>query len=117
MAIRCVTDRISRFELQALAGDDLPRMIKVVADLDRRVLGFGGPMHRDIEIVLLSDGSLLKDLWGFTLYLDRPWADAFEFRSPVNIRPQDGSPSIQIHDENTCRAIMALAGERIDWDH
>lgn len=117
MAIRCVTDRISRSELQVFAGDDLPATVKVVADLDRGVLGFGGPMHRDIEIVLLSNGSVLKNLWGFTLYLDRPWADAFEFRSHVNIRPQDGSPSIQIHDAKTCQALVALAGERIDWDH
>jgi hypothetical protein len=76
----------------------------------------GGLMHRDIEIFLLSDGSRLKDLWGFSLYLNRPWSEAFEFRSHVNVRPQDGSTSIQIHDEKLCQAIIALAAERIDWD-
>ena len=116
MAIRCVKDRISRTELKAFLPEVGPASVKVVADLDRKVLGFGGPMHHDIEVVLLSDGSSLKHLWGFSLYLDRPWTDAFEFRSHVNVRPQDGSPSIQLHDEHLRQALVALAAERIDWD-
>ena len=116
MAVRCVKDRISRTELQALSGDDLPEMIKSVADLDRGILGFGGPMHKDIELALLGDGADLAHIWGFILHLDRPWTDAFEFRSNMNVRPQDGNPSIQIHDEKIRRAIVALAAERIDWD-
>ena len=100
MAIRLVQERIFRRELQALSGDDPAQMIKVVADLDRKILGVGGPMHNDIEALLLADGSDLKSLWGFSLYFERPWVDAFEFRSHVNVRPQDGNPSIQIHDQN-----------------
>jgi len=116
VAVRLVKDRISRTELQALSGNDAPEMIKLVADLDRRVLGFGGPMHKDIEIVLLADGSKLEHIWGFSLHFDRPWIEAFEFRSHINVRPQDGSSSIQIHDDKICQALVALAAERIDWD-
>jgi hypothetical protein len=116
VAIRCVKDRISRTELKALSGDDPVETVKVVADIEKRIISFGGAMHRDIEVSLLSSGSHLKDLWGFSLYLDRPWSEAFEFRSHVNIRPQDGSPSIQIHDTKLCQALIALAAERIDWD-
>ncbi len=116
MAIRLVKERISRSELQALSGDDQVDVIKIVADLDRKVLGVGGPMHHDIEALLLADGSDLKSLWGFSLYFDRPWVEAFEFRSHVNVRPKDGSPSIQIHDEKICKALVILAAEHIDWD-
>jgi hypothetical protein len=116
VAIRLIKDRISRTELQAWTREDGVDWVKVVADLDRDVLGFGGPMHHDIEVVLLADGSNLKDLWGFSLHLDRPWTDAFEFRSHVNVRPQDGNPSIQIHDEKVCQVLTALAAKCIDWD-
>jgi hypothetical protein len=116
VAIRIVKDRISRTELKMLSSEDHIEMIKVVADIDKRILGFGGSMHHDIEVALISDGSNLKNIWGFSLYLDRPWAEAFEFRSHVNVRPQDGSPSIQLHDKKLCQALVALAAERIDWD-
>jgi hypothetical protein len=116
VAIRCVKDRISRTELKVLSGDEPVATIKVVADIEKRIIAFGGLMHRDIEVSLLSNGSHLKDLWGFSLYLDRPWSEAFEFRSHVNVRPQDGSPSIQIHDEKLRQGLIALAAERIDWD-
>jgi hypothetical protein len=116
MAIRLVKDRIFRTELQALAGEAFPPTIKVVADLQRRILGFGGRMHKDIEIMLLADGSQLKDIWGFNLCLDRPWPDVFEFRSNINVRPHDGNMSIQIRDEKICQALVVLAAERIDWD-
>jgi hypothetical protein len=117
MAIRCVKDRITCTELKAIAGHDHAGMIKVVADLKLRLLGFGGTIHHDIEKVLLAEGSSHQDMWGFNLYLDKPWAEAFEFRSHVNIRPKDGNPSIKIHDQKICQALFALALERIDWDH
>ena len=116
MVIRCVKDRIPRTELQALSGNDPSGRVKIVADLERRILGVGGPMHKDIEVMLLSDGSKLGNIWGFILHPDRPWADAFEFRSNMNVRPQDGSSSIQIHDEKLCEALRVLAAERIDWN-
>ena len=115
MAIRIVKDRISRTELKVLSGESPAGAVKVVADLDKKVLGIGGPMHRDIEIVLLSDGASLHNLWGFSLYPDRPWENAFEFRSHVNIRPQDGNHSIQIQDKKLCDLLVALAAARIDW--
>ena len=40
MAIRCVKDRISRTELKALSGDDLVETIKVVADIEKRIIAF-----------------------------------------------------------------------------
>jgi hypothetical protein len=116
VAIRLVRDHISRTELKAISGEVYAGMVKVVADIDQGVLGLGGSMHHDIEAALLAQGSNLKSLWGFSLYLGRPWAEAFEFRSHVNVRPLDGNPSIQIHDEKLCKALLALAEERIDWD-
>lgn len=116
MAIRIVKDRISRTELKALLDEDAAGL-KVVADLDKALLGIGGLMHHDIEALLISDGSKRKDLWGFSLFLDKPWQEAFEFRSNVNVRPQDGNVSIQIRDEKICQALLALAAERVDWNN
>ena len=116
MATRLVKDHISRTELKALIEDDRITTVKAVADVRRGVIGFGGPMHHDIEATLIEDGSLLRHLWGFSLFLDRPWCDAFEFRSHVNVRPEDGNPSIQINDASVRQSLVTLAAKRIDWD-
>lgn len=117
MSTTIVKDRITRSALLSLDHDAGVEMVKAVADVHRGVIGFGGAMHHDIEATLLAEGSVLKDLWGFSLYLNRPWSDAFEFRSHVNVRPEDGSPSIQINDATLRAALVALALQRVDWDH
>jgi len=114
--IRVVKDgRITRTELRSLAQETYGVMIKAVADLDRGVLAFNGPMHKDIQAVLLTEGSRVRDMWGFCLHLDKPWVVAFEFRSHINARPEDGNASIQINNELVCRAIVSLAVRHVDW--
>jgi hypothetical protein len=116
MAIRLVKDQITRTELKDLIKEDRVETVKAVADVRRGIIGFGGDMHHDIERTMIEDGSLLRNLWGFSLFLDRSWRDAFEFRSHVNVRPEDGNPSIQINDMSVRQSLVTLASKRIDWD-
>ena len=116
MAITVVKDRITRSALQALAQDDFVDMIKVVADINSGMLACGGESHRDGVAVLLVEGSLVKDLWGLCLHFDKPLPEAFEFRSQINVRPKDGSVSVQINDQKLCQALTALVRQHLDWD-
>ena len=115
MTISLVTERILCSELKKIAGETYVTMIKAVADLDKRMVGFGGQLHKDVEALLLSEGSDTKHLWGFCLHFDRPFDEAFEFRSHINMRPQDGNPSVQINDARICQAIRDLVALRVVW--
>ncbi len=116
MTISLVTERILCSELKTIAAETYVTLIKAVADLDKGIVGFGGKLHKDVEALLLSEGSDTKNLWGFCLHFDRPVDDAFEFRSHINMRPQDGNPSIQINDAKICQAIRDLVALRVDWN-
>jgi hypothetical protein len=65
-------------------------MVKLVADLERKILAYDAEWHADLETELLEDGSLQKDLWGFNYY---PSQDVLEYNSLINIRPLENKSS------------------------
>ena len=83
-------------------------MIKIVADIRRRVLSGGGEMHADCESVLLEDGSEQDDLWGANWY---PREQRIEFESLLNIRPRLGNRGILIQDENIRKQVESVTRE------
>ncbi|MFH0753031.1 MAG: DUF5674 family protein [Candidatus Omnitrophota bacterium] len=115
MIIRIVRDRIARSALKVLAQETYVDMIKAVADIDKGVVAFGGQMHADAQAMLLAEGFLKKDLWGFCFFVERPFSEAFDFTSHINIRPEDGNSSVRIQDAGLCQKLARLVQERIDW--
>lgn len=67
-----------------LANENYPNYIKVVVDIDRRILAAGGEWHADAEVVLLENGSKQVDLWGGGVDLI---TKEIEFTSLINTRP------------------------------
>ena len=67
--------------------------VKVVVDVERRVLALGCEVHVDCAEELMGDGSRAADLWGANFYPD---TKAIEFTSLINIRPKDGNRSLGI---------------------
>ncbi|MBF0330390.1 MAG: hypothetical protein HQL17_00505 [Candidatus Omnitrophica bacterium] len=117
MTVKIVRDRITHSALEALAQEAYVEMVKAVADLRKGVVAFGGEMHTDAQAALMAEGSAKKDLWGFCLVLGRPFADAFDFTSHINIRPEDGNPSVKIKDPDVRRSVVELTAQRVDWSH
>lgn len=76
-------------QTQALTED----FIKVVADLDRKILSLGFELHIDCAEELMKDGSHSKNLWGANIY---PQENKIDFVSLINIRPADGNRSMEI---------------------
>lgn len=68
-------------------------MIKGVVDVAERKIALDAEMHADLETLLLQDGSLQKNLWGFNLYPEMDGDDFLEFDSLINIRPNQGNRS------------------------
>jgi hypothetical protein len=87
--------------------------IKVVVDIERRVLAGGGEMHYDCEQVLLDCGSRQQDIWAAG-YM--PSTTRMTFDSMVNLRPRQNR-SMEILDatirERVAQIIMEFLGGEI----
>ena len=67
--------------------------VKVVVDVERRILAAGCELHIDCADELVEDGSAARDLWGANVY---PEKGVIQFVSLINIRPRDGNRSMEI---------------------
>lgn len=75
------------------AAKDLDGFIKIVVDIDRKILTAGGERHVDGEQLLLTDGSRQSSLWGGGFDTDTKEID---YNSMINLRPGDNNPSREI---------------------
>lgn len=72
---------------------DFDGYIKLVVDVERKILAGGGKRHFDGEQKLLEDGSKQENLWGGGLDLETKEVD---YNSIVNLRPSQDNPSRDI---------------------
>lgn len=86
-------------------------MVKIVVDLEEKILALDAEMHADLEQNLLEQGSLQNNLWGANIYFDKP--GFIEFNSLINIRPGQGNMSMDVQDENLKAKMQALINELI----
>ena len=82
-----IRSKIDSESLKRVA-EDLKGYVKVVVDVQRRILAAGGQKHVDGEQLLLEDGSRQIDLWGAGIDLE---TDQMDFDSMINIRPAQNS--------------------------
>lgn len=71
MPIEILRERATPEQIRALL-QAFPEtsMIKIVVDVQRRLVPGGGDMHYECETALLEDGSRQEDLWGANWYPD-----------------------------------------------
>ncbi|OGF20945.1 hypothetical protein A2Y83_00795 [Candidatus Falkowbacteria bacterium RBG_13_39_14] len=55
-----IRDKISLEELKKMAEESFGDFVKVVVDIDRKMMAIGGELHADGEALLLKDGSVLR---------------------------------------------------------
>jgi hypothetical protein len=72
---------------------DLQGYIKIVVDIDKKILAAGGERHVDSEHILLSHGSRQASLWGGGFDTETKKID---YTSMINLRPKDNNPSREI---------------------
>lgn len=75
---------------------DLDGYIKVVVDVEKKVLAAGGLKHVEGEQLLLNKGSKQQNLWGGGLDLE---TGEIDFDSMINLRPNQGNSSREILSE------------------
>jgi len=85
-------------------AQDLKGYIKVVVDVNRKILSAGGEKHVDGEQMLLKDGSKQENLWGAGLDLE---TNEMDFDSMINLRPEQNR-SREILDENIRQQVESI---------
>lgn len=94
--------------LRVLVEQHFGDMVKLVIDVQRRVVAIGGELHADAEALLVEQGSRQSDLWGANYYPGLGAAQCIEFTSLINIRPGQGNPSMEIQDSATQAAVREI---------
>ncbi len=88
-------------------------MVKVVVDIDRKIMTIGGELHADGEQLLLSDGSRQENLWGANVYSAGTSARQIEYTSLINIRPRQGNRSQEIQSEEVRKKVQEVVSRLI----
>ncbi len=94
--ILVIRKKATKEELKKMAEDFGGHYIKVVVDIERKILAGGGERHVDAEQMLLEDGSKQDDLWGGGIDTKTKVTD---YNSMINVRPSQ---------ENRSRDILSL---------
>jgi hypothetical protein len=76
--------------------------VKVAVDIQRGCLAGGGELHADCEAVLFEDGSRQEHIWGADWI---PSSQEVRFEALINIRPNQGNPSMTILDPTICSRV------------
>jgi len=112
-AIAVVEQRIDRAELARLVAGTFGDMVKLVVDLERRLIAVGGELHADAEQVLLEAGSRQADLWGANYFPGRGSDDCIEYTALINIRPAQDNRSMEVADPALREKIRTLVFDLI----
>lgn len=78
-------------------AEDLEGYIKVVVDVEKKILTAGGLRHFEGEELFLKEGSKQENLWGGGLDLETGEVD---FDSMINVRPNQGNTSREVLSED-----------------
>ncbi len=93
-------DKITKEKLKELCEDSFGKAVKIVVDIERKIISAGAELHADEEAVLLEDGSKQESLWGGNFY---PWKnpqERIEYLALINIRPAQGNKSMNIENRD-----------------
>jgi hypothetical protein len=83
----------------------LETYIKLAVDIERGVIAGGGVLHADCEAVLIDNGGTSENIWGADWI---PSTRQILYEALINIRPQDGNPSMSIVDAEIRVAIEKI---------
>jgi hypothetical protein len=106
--ILIISDRIDPGELKRLVLLHFGDMVKIVVDLERRLVAAGGELHADAEQLLLQDGSRQTDLWGANYFPGRGTEGCIEYTALINIRPAQENRGMLIADPETRKRVQEI---------
>jgi hypothetical protein len=88
--------------------DSFGPFVKVVVDIEKKIIAAGCELHVDCAEELMEAGSLYTNLWGANIY---PKDKKIDFVALINIRPASGNRSMEIEDQNIRKKIEDIIKE------
>lgn len=85
-------------------------MVKIVVDVEQKVLALDAELHADLEQLLLENGSDQKNLWGANVYFE---TGRIEFTSLINIRPGQGNEGMEVKNPEVKKQIENIVRKLI----
>jgi len=98
MSIKILKNQVSINEVRNLADEWYGTMIKGCVDVYRKKVALGGDYHIESCELLVADGSVHQNVWGFNIRFDMSEKLALEFDSLINIKPSLGNKSREVED-------------------
>jgi len=111
--MKIIIKSISLDEIKQMAEQMFGNMVKVVVDIDKKIIAIDGELHADEEALLLENGSKQQNLWGINIYPELREEDFIEFDSMINLRPSGGNRSRGVDDEKVRKKIISILNKII----
>ena len=108
MNIKMIAHPISRSEALEIGQEFYAEMVKGVVDVEREIIALGGEYHMDANIILIREGHVQNDIWGFNIYPGRAGEDWIEYTSLINIRPGANNRTMTVEDEKIRTKIKKI---------
>jgi len=105
--ILIIAKQISPLHLKEQCDRWFGDMVKLVVDVEKKIIAIGGELHADAETLLLEQGSDQKNLWGANFYPWNPPDERISLIALINIRPHQDNPSFEILDEEIKQKVTA----------
>ena len=88
-------------------------MVKLVIDVERRIVAIGGELHADAEALLLEQGSRQADVWGANDFPGVGPERCLELTALINIRPGQGNRGMVIQDTAIAAKMRTIVSDLI----
>ncbi len=89
-------------------------MVKIVIDIEKKIMALGGELHMDEEVLLIEkEKSKNENIWGANLYPDKEGEDFIEFDSMVNLKPAFNNRTRGVGDPAIREKIKNIVDELI----
>ncbi len=87
---------------------DFTELIKIVVDVNKKIIAIDAEMHADLENLLLLNNSEQQNLWGANIYPFKYEDDYIEYTSFINIRPSQNNRSMEVIDTEIREKIKQI---------
>lgn len=111
--MKIIKDKITLSELNEMTKNMFDNLVKVVVDIDQKIMAVDAPMHSDEEAELIKNGSKQDNLWGINLYPKKYDEDFVEFDSMINIKPNQGNRSRGVDELKIRKIIIQIVNELV----
>lgn len=95
-----IKEKMNMDDVRKLAEGWYGTMIKGCVDIEREKVALGGDYHMETCELLVVDGSIHTDVWGFNIRFEENPNGELEFDSLVNIKPALGNKTRAIENND-----------------